>query len=857
MQARETGHAASTSRIGTRMAARRSLATAATAAGATSNGSSAARGAVAPSSGIRLRPRTSTSSASPVARTGLFAQSQAVPSSSQSSVITRSRAASTTSRARRVLVQPKDRAAVGPSLPSSASSSSVQLSGSADTKSAAKTASSSTTRARRLSRAEASQITGMGIVRAGPAVMGHRTASETNSSHAGSHPGSHPLPLDTGSASDPFSTAFVRPPLPFTSDFKDSTVGGAARLFEPLPATAASAFTSTAFLSPIREANAVTPYDLHLTAPSALLRNARIAPHSPTRSPSRMFQIFDDGAASLDTDDKLPSGPCIPYVASRATTVPLEPQPSAASSRKRSVDTLHSDEPVGGSSHPTTPSKRAPKRLHTGAPKVSEAVKTVDAPGDIDFTGVASSTLGAPHASPRAVSPALPRYSPRSVPMQRTGGRIYSLPDLTVMPVSASPRLFVSRAQLCQDKQPIDDNATSMPSSLGVLCSDVSQPSPGKSDGCPTAPSLAPLPPLSVAPPGPSPSTHAPATSNLILPTLSLFDPDRIATDTTSTAAAVAATDGDTTMSDTGDVSTGSSSTATSSRADETARRLANLQSMLSQLQVPKPSSAGPAASATLGARRVSTGAKAEHARAQTSTMPPPPVASHTARRASMVKAKGFAGAVRGSTSAPNLHRGPPIQPGSARRESLAGPTTLGGGRSAKSSSERVSASRNPSTLAPGTAPLRASSAGNDPSHRAARGKTCLQGVVAFVDVRTAEGDDSGMIFVDMLKDLGARVSPPGRENGFPARFVDFALKPGHAGHDSPFVADHPHRVQVWEADNPRLSPASFLHPTPAPGRHRVGRPLLRAAPPCRRDTLQGRGGRRHFRRPWWGQREH
>jgi hypothetical protein len=34
-----------------------------------------------------------------------------------------------------------------------------------------------------------------------------------------------------------------------------------------------------------------------------------------------------------------------------------------------------------------------------------------------------------------------------------------------------------------------------------------------------------------------------------------------------------------------------------------------------------------------------------------------------------------------------------------------------------------------------------------------------LNGVVAFVDVRTGEGDDSGMIFVDMLKGMGARVS--------------------------------------------------------------------------------------------------
>lgn len=33
-----------------------------------------------------------------------------------------------------------------------------------------------------------------------------------------------------------------------------------------------------------------------------------------------------------------------------------------------------------------------------------------------------------------------------------------------------------------------------------------------------------------------------------------------------------------------------------------------------------------------------------------------------------------------------------------------------------------------------------------------------LVDVVAFVDVRTAEGDDAGQVFVDMLRSMGARV---------------------------------------------------------------------------------------------------
>ena len=39
-------------------------------------------------------------------------------------------------------------------------------------------------------------------------------------------------------------------------------------------------------------------------------------------------------------------------------------------------------------------------------------------------------------------------------------------------------------------------------------------------------------------------------------------------------------------------------------------------------------------------------------------------------------------------------------------------------------------------------------------------GGGCLKGVTAFVDVKTEDGDDSGGIFADMLRALGARVSP-------------------------------------------------------------------------------------------------
>ena len=42
-------------------------------------------------------------------------------------------------------------------------------------------------------------------------------------------------------------------------------------------------------------------------------------------------------------------------------------------------------------------------------------------------------------------------------------------------------------------------------------------------------------------------------------------------------------------------------------------------------------------------------------------------------------------------------------------------------------------------------------------------GTGCLKGVVAFVDVRTAEGDDAGTVFAEMLKFCGAKVRDRGR----------------------------------------------------------------------------------------------
>lgn len=713
------------------------------------------------SSGIRLRPRTSTATASFSA--GLFGQPQPVAGPSQKSTTSRPRTSTITSRARRILVS-QDRAAPSSAVPSSLSLSRSALDATGSLKPA-----SSTTRARRLSRVEASQMTGMGIVRAGPAVMGRHGPSE-----APSKGGSRPLVFDQGSATDPFSTAFVRPPLPLASESAESSAG--ARLIKPLPATASRppppSDTSLAFLSPIRDADGSSLHDRISVSPSALLQSARIAPHSPTRSPSRIFAIFDDNAAFMDTDDKLPVRGINPYAGIDASSLPLAAFPPPPKGRKRSADSLESDEPVNASG-PVTPSKRPPKRLHAGTPTITRDVHPASDQAtlanilDVPSSLIRADTGATKLASPLPASPRLERSSPRSVPMRRTAGRVYSLPDLTMAPVPSSPRSFVTRAQLADESAKKQGKSHAAPATMSPAGPDLVTLAPTGGEATGPASEVASASPqqevqAAVDEASPSratsavPSTAAPVTQNLILPTLSLFDRDRIAGD------AAPEVDGDTSMSDGGDVSTVSSSTTTSSRADETARRLANLQSMLSQLQVPRPSAAGSAGSTSSSARRISMGAKTGAPRASrssmsssSSSMPPPVVVSNTARRASMMRAKTTPAAVSGSTSAPSLHRGPQMQSSSvttARRKSIAGPLPA---RSTKSSNENALSSQTP-----GSTLLRSSSAGNAPSYqRAARGKTCLQGVVAFVDVRTAEGDDSGMIFVDMLKDLGARVS--------------------------------------------------------------------------------------------------
>lgn len=201
------------------------------------------------------------------------------------------------------------------------------------------------------------------------------------------------------------------------------------------------------------------------------------------------------------------------------------------------------------------------------------------------------------------------------------------------------------------------------------------------------------------------------------------------------------------------------SASAAAHGAEETARRLANLQAMLNRLQVPKLGAQPTTLPGAAPARRASAvgvvSDNTQHSSSTSSLRPlatdPQPIASHTARRASLARKRS---SLAPSASALEQHRAPPLPTGpaastAARRRSLAAP--LQGPKRSTSTGSTTAAPSLSSEL---------NGAGRPLVRRAARGKTCLQGVSAFVDVRTADGDDSGMIFVDMLKDLGARVRP-------------------------------------------------------------------------------------------------
>ncbi|GAA6005139.1 BRCT domain-containing protein [Rhodotorula paludigena] len=619
--------------------------------------------------------------------------------------------------------------------------------------------------ARRYSAAEASRMTGMGVVRAGPAVQGQRSPrkslSSTSLAASGSAAprarrssgiGASSMTAGGGASNDPFSTAFVRP----TFDFEVSR----EREVRPPPASTAMRRTGEGFpgglvtLAEEPVQAALSPFDL--TSPK---KQRSVPATAPPTASSRGPEIFADDAA-MDVDDE---------AASRSTSNQLLPIPPSSPVRGalsprslmgRPVLTRKRDALESGSESEEddidflSPRKKSAKRIHLSAPSPVAApppARPFTGPVDEDATPRAPSIMPrSPPPKRRLVQPPMQagsaapvaRSMPTSVPMQR-GGRSFPLPNLTAMPPPPPSTATASRTFTGARPLQLASSATASTSTAPSASSRLPRPA--------RVPLVADAPTVAAAHP-PSRSTAPPPAAD-----------DSMAVDESASFAGA----------DVSSLSTASASTTTSTRSEETARRLANLQSMLSRLQMPKPSGSGTAS------RRAS----AESATSLQADCEAPLAAEPQRRtRASLGSVPTASAAATTSHVAPLLPAGPTAR----RRSSIvasrprggivntATETPLGDVSMSSSTSAMSHSHRRSSSISSTTLPSAASSSfsldaaaekaagvlGAEATAMArSKGKAALQGVVAFVDVRTAEGDDSGMIFVDMLKGLGARVT--------------------------------------------------------------------------------------------------
>ncbi|BGP34217.1 hypothetical protein JCM10296v2_006032 [Rhodotorula toruloides] len=653
-------------------------------------------------------------------------------------------------------------------------------------------------------------MTGMGVVRAGPAVMGHPPRRST-STPSGLSTSGGPGGIVAGGSSDPFSTAFVRP----TFDFEVS--GGARkadvqqpeqpkRAVKPLPSSSSAGTARTVHgrrlatqlgtlveekedaAPPRGQAANALPFDL--TSPR---KQRPASPTKPSSSKSRPLSVFDDEMAAAMDVDPFPvaaasaSANLLPIPASSPVRGAISPRSlTGRTAFTRKLDELDSDSDDEDDIDFLSPrKKRDAKRIHLAEPspvaprvldfvvgasaKVSEHVEQSQQRPTLPRSPPPKKRLPAPSA-PIAPAPSITRTAPQpprtllsSVPMQRTAGRTFGLPNLAA-PATSAPmsRTVAARPSTAMAEgggkavesavKPLPTTSTSRPSTTSTIApsfttstSRLSRPSrpslgldaPVKMDDRKPIASTSTAPRPAVA----APSAPAPAAS----------PDDSIMIDDSSSCASA-------------DLSTVSAASTTSIRSEETARRLANLQNMLSRLQMPKPA-AGPAS------RRLSDGAVALAGVGEV-PLPPPStgeIGSRTARRASRVPLI----APVPSASAPNVHIAPqlPSTSISRRRSSIApsrapstganlADTSALSTASAPASSRPATARRlSGATSLPTVGDSSSFSLGSSAPPAGQRKDKALQGVVAFVDVRTAEGDDSGMIFVDMLKGLGARVT--------------------------------------------------------------------------------------------------
>ena len=696
-------------------------------------------------------------------------------------------------------------------------------------------------------------MTGMGVVRTGPPVQGQRHSPRKSTS-------SNALARDAVVAlHDAPSSALGRPsfgaeahrerevkPLPRSASA--TRVGAAPRV---------ASGTEAALRTLAEEPTIQESFDEMMASSSVggLVSPAKrgvVGSVAMVRSPAaRPPGIFGGGPSpSIVVDSALHSTPMAGSSSQRLAVPRSSPTRGALSPRSltgrtpltRKLDEVESDSEEDDIDF-LSPRKKTAKRIHLSAsspvaPGPASPARPLSRPLEPQQLEDDDVTIHAPvlpHSpSRRYVEPQQRPTFPEaaSVPMAR-GGRTFALPSLTAPDLSAMPTprsmigassstagsamlppLVMPRARAPALAIDQDDRSPSSSTSLSgfrplrlTSSATPAAAATSASMGVGTSGSRLPRPQrVSLAAPVPIdprphpivdlPAAPPPAVSEDVS---MVVEDGPCAADGDADVSMCSAADAST-VSSTSTASSTSSTYSTSSRSEETARRLANLQSMLSRLQMPKPSApssrrtSAPTSTGTLSSRPTiptSTSSSRDYEvplapaheplagrrtalpRSRTSLPsivgpPPPAPATHvapllpsgpTARRRSTVVARPPGGIVNTAT-----------RPASS---SLVGATSTSSSTTSSSSTpvssaSRPSARRISSTTLPSSASVGMSlsvdstgaAALSESVGRPRGNRAALQGVVACVDVRTAEGDDSGMVFVDLLKSMGARVRP-------------------------------------------------------------------------------------------------
>ncbi|GAA5856637.1 hypothetical protein JCM8547_005903 [Rhodosporidiobolus lusitaniae] len=752
--------------------------------------------------------------------TSTFASSSSLSSSRTASSLSRPSASSLasgksatslpTSRSRRVL------------LPSNKSSSAA---GSLNTTSAAKSRPAAARRAQRLSREDAAQMKGMGVVRAGPAVQGRSPSKSRSASQTGEP------------AADPFSTAFVRP----TFHFEVSAVRGGAgvaqekREVRPLPSSETVEGRRRKLSgekSDGSDKDERVIVENELDAGFLAIAANPFDLTSPTKKRSASSSSFLSGGMDVD-----PSSHLLPIPASSPIRHALSPRtltgrtpaafpsaPSAArageagasgSLRRKLVEISSSDEVDRDDDEDDidflSPRKKKAKRPLLWAPSPVAVVPSSSAapsfpppsrstalPSPIPMTrepARAASLLRSPppkkklpssatvRASVAAAASSLPVPSaggemPRSTVMQRSSGRTFPLPDLTSRPLLPTTSAEGSRLSRSQAAPSLSSSvsSTAQPANR-ILPSSLTRSTRSSTNLANLSSST------STAPPYIPSSSRLPRAAMRIVPSATTITSSSTSSSTALPAAPPpSASSSFTSTSNLPLTSSIPSTTPSAAKSEETARRLANLQSMLSRLQMPasRRTSGGGAASETSvasvsmstvgdvsmpgggGGQRDYTVPLAPPGESSSSTGTRRPITSSSSAPAPAMTRR------RSSSGLPTAQRaaGGIVNTANSAGESSFSFTASSSMPALPSFSRRRSSVANSSSsfsldqslILPGLSELVNEGTGGE-GGGPGKPKNPLRGVVAFVDVRTAEGDDSGMIFVDMLKGLGARVT--------------------------------------------------------------------------------------------------